>query len=257
MKNRKEAIIKSFSKMDIAMLELILDDSKTYQDATKEIFLQKLNDVFIEFKSSNDNSLIAFSGKCISDTCNKGCKGYSFVGNNSKNHTDFIFEEMETDYKDIYHCSHFKIDNPEIELSDDFPLFVLGDDKADFKPSVEYLAKAQQCVKAYEELACEGSIYTDKDDYLKWLKKHHKLYKSFEFPPLFEKPFRKFWKLYNDLIYFSAYIKFEDEAATANNEFDLFDTADEASLLKWLMNYDHMREELTLLPVEDLNTQKS
>ncbi len=28
------------------MLEILLDESKTYQDATKEIFIEKLNQVF-------------------------------------------------------------------------------------------------------------------------------------------------------------------------------------------------------------------
>ncbi len=95
MNSKKETILKSFSNMDIAMLEIILDDSRTYQDATKETFLQKLHEVFIKFKSNNDESLIPYSGKCVSGECNKGCKGYSFVGNNSSNHTDFIFEETE------------------------------------------------------------------------------------------------------------------------------------------------------------------
>ncbi len=133
MNSKKQAILKAFSLLDIDMLELLLDDSRTYQDGTKATFLQKLNAIFIRFKSSNADSLLLYTGECISEECYKGCRGYSFIGNNSHNHTDFIFEETKTDFNDIYHCSHFKLDNPEIELSNDFPLFILGDDKADFE----------------------------------------------------------------------------------------------------------------------------
>ena len=44
------------------MLDLLLDDDKTYQDATKEAFLNRLSQSFSEFKDSNDTKLIAIKG---------------------------------------------------------------------------------------------------------------------------------------------------------------------------------------------------
>ncbi len=256
MKNLKQAILQSLSNMDIGMLELILDDSRTYQDATKETFLQKLNEVFTKFKSGNDGSLIPYSGACVSDKCNKGCKGYSFVGNNSNNHTDFIFEETKTDFKDIYHCSHFKIDNPEIELGDDFSLYVLGDDKADFKPSIEYLAKVQLCGKAYDELVKDEITYLSKDDYTYWLQKHYDLYQTFDFPPLFYNIFYKFHSLYRRLNNIAAYLKFNNEALKAIEDYNSFDSGNEELLLKWLVKYEQLGDELSLLLVDCFHNEE-
>jgi hypothetical protein len=53
--------------MDIEMLELLLNDNQTYQDARKDAFLEKLKHAFDTFKSTNDTSLIALKGTCVSD----------------------------------------------------------------------------------------------------------------------------------------------------------------------------------------------
>ena len=110
--SKKETIISYFEKMDINMLELLLDDSKTYQDATKEMFLKKLELLFNDLKNNNDSFLTAYKGKCVSEKCmNSGCKGYSFVGNNSGKHLDLIFEEYKSEFFDIYHCSSLETSN--------------------------------------------------------------------------------------------------------------------------------------------------
>ena len=46
--------------MDITLLETLLDNNKTYQDALKEV-LRKVNKVFTEFKASGDTYLQAHS----------------------------------------------------------------------------------------------------------------------------------------------------------------------------------------------------
>jgi hypothetical protein len=40
--NPTASILKYISEMDAEMLSLILDDNKTYQEATKEVFIEKL-----------------------------------------------------------------------------------------------------------------------------------------------------------------------------------------------------------------------
>jgi len=91
------------------MLQLLLDDSKTYQNAPKNIFLNTLDKAFNKFRETKDTSLIAMRGKCCSKECpNTGCKGFSFVGNVSGKHLDLIFEDTETDYADIYQCHGFE-----------------------------------------------------------------------------------------------------------------------------------------------------
>lgn len=250
MKNIKETILESFSKMDMDMLGLILDDSRTYQDAKKEIFLMKLNDVFNKFKNANDNLLLAHSGKCFSDDCNKDCKGFSFIGNNSKNHVDFIFEENEIDFKDIYHCSNFKIDTPGVHLSDEISLIVSSDEKANFIPSIEYLARVQKCERAYSELIKNEITYISKNDYHYWLEKYHDLYKTFELPPLLYNAFDKFYTLYWQIEEISSYLKFNSEASKAIQEYNFLNIENEGLLLAWLIKYESLGTDLTLLLVD-------
>ncbi|MGL6269330.1 MAG: hypothetical protein ACRC2O_15460, partial [Chitinophagaceae bacterium] len=86
---KKETIIHYFEKMDIRMLDILLDDTKTYQNASKDIFLEKLALAFKKFKNINDTFLTSYKGICGSKVCpNKGCKGFSFVGNISGQHID-------------------------------------------------------------------------------------------------------------------------------------------------------------------------
>ena len=101
-KNKKQLIIESFQNMNLNMLEVLLDDNRTYQGASKEVFLKKISDAFHEFKSDGDTFLEAFNGVCTSNLCpNKGCKGYSFIGNMTNNHIDLIFEEEDEEIIEI------------------------------------------------------------------------------------------------------------------------------------------------------------
>lgn len=108
MTSKKQHIIHAITELDISKLEVLLDEDKTYQDTTKEMFISKLSEAFIKFKESKDDSLYFREGKCGSKLCkNRGCKGYTFIGNNSRLHMDLIFEESNNEIVDIYHCNDF------------------------------------------------------------------------------------------------------------------------------------------------------
>ena len=92
--NPTSSILKYMSEMDIEMLSLILDENKTYQDATKDVFLNKLKGAFETFKNEKDQKLNYYPGVCNSSECtNTGCKGYTFVGDTSGASLDLIFDE--------------------------------------------------------------------------------------------------------------------------------------------------------------------
>jgi len=101
-----------FTSMDIAKLRLHLKDEYTYQDTTKEIFLNEIESVFEAHRNSGDSELLIYEGACVgSKTCdNCGVKGYRFVGNHSKNYMDLLFEIEGDEIKDICDCMHFKTD---------------------------------------------------------------------------------------------------------------------------------------------------
>lgn len=108
----KKGFIAAFCKMDITKLGLILRDNKTYQDTSKSIFIEKLAELFKEYKTK-DTELLAYNGVCCSNRCdNTGKKGVLFIGNNSGRYTQLIIEESKEGFvNDVYFCYDFCANN--------------------------------------------------------------------------------------------------------------------------------------------------
>ena len=249
--SKKECIISSFEKMDLEMLELLLDDSNTYQDATKDVFLNKLTESFNEFRESNDTALIAVKGICTSNDCsNIGCAGYSFIGNNSKKHLDLIFNEVENDFTDIYNCSQFERSVFLENVNNQIYFFIKEDEKQNFSPSVEYLVKVQHCEIAYSELVRDEIVYITKEDYFYWLEKYKTIRKTIHFFPSY-KNFEKFYWLYERLNELAEFLMIETESKKAINEFEQLNTDCEILLLQWLVKYEEIYSDLILFSYLD------
>src|ERR1039458_4600241 len=121
----KEAFLYYMERMDIEMLDLILDDGITYYGVRKEVFLEKLGAAFVEFKKSNDSSLRTYKGKCGSDSCpNKGIKGCIFVGNSSRNHLELLIEESGTHIIDLSRCPSFEREKIDVELGKKISFYI-------------------------------------------------------------------------------------------------------------------------------------
>jgi hypothetical protein len=246
-KNKEDLIVESFQKMDSTMLEILLDESRTYQDATKEVFLEKLNEAFSNLRDNGDTLLSSNKGFCNSNECsNKGCKGYSFVGNKSKKHIDLIFEELDDEVKDIYHCSGFETIDKSVETGNLIYIDIAKDEKADFKPSIEFSIKSQKCNLAYEELNQYQNIVIDKDVYLTWLEKFYHLYESFELVPIFYAEFKNFYWLYSRINELKDFLKSNNSAKEAVSEFNSIDQNNETQLLKLLVKYETTLDNLTM-----------
>ena len=73
--------------MNLSLLDVLLDDDKTYHDTTKTIFLEKINSVFTFIKSYGNTKLHSFKGNCSTNcnTCKEHKKGnavdFDIVGN--------------------------------------------------------------------------------------------------------------------------------------------------------------------------------
>lgn len=246
-KSRKDLIVESIQKMDNNMLDVLLEESKTYQDASKDIFLEKLYDAFSNFRGYGDTNLLAYEGTCNSEDCpNSGCKGFSFLGNLSNNYIDFIFEEVGDDIKDIYQCFGFKAADKSVEPNEPVFVDIREDDKADFIPDVDYLILNQKCKEAQDELLQYENQIADRDIYSSWLLKHAELFSSFEESPLDFSEMEKFFTLYlrvSDLDDYIEYYFLESISFSENKEVNKMD---ELSLLNWLTKREGLAESFTL-----------
>ncbi|MEM8522293.1 hypothetical protein [Flavobacterium sp. PL12] len=115
LNTQANTVLHFFEKLDISMINSILDVSFTYQHFTKGDFIGKLDDAFNELLDAGDTYLTRHSGSCNSQSCNFNCKGYSFIGNNSNNYFDLIFDIKEGIVHDIYECSNFKCDEKNLK----------------------------------------------------------------------------------------------------------------------------------------------
>jgi hypothetical protein len=64
-------------------------------------------------KRLGDTGLEMYPGACIGCEKNKGCTGYSFVGNKTGNYMNVIIKADDNRVLDIFECSSFKSDGAE------------------------------------------------------------------------------------------------------------------------------------------------
>ena len=114
LSSQADAVIYFLQRLDIEMVNDILEDNRTYQDFEKAIFIHKLGDAFDEFIKFGDAFLNCYSGSCNSKLCNYKCRGFSFIGNHSGNYLDMIIEIKEGIVQDMYECSEFKMYGPSV-----------------------------------------------------------------------------------------------------------------------------------------------
>ena len=108
LKTQADTVIYFIERLDIDMVDAFLDNKKTYQDFEKSKFIKKFGIAFDEFINSGDTFLNKYSGFCNAEICNYKCKGFSFIGNSSKNYFDLIIDIEDGVVQDIYECTQFK-----------------------------------------------------------------------------------------------------------------------------------------------------
>ncbi len=251
---KKERILAAFERMDVGMLDILLDDDLQYQCSKKEVFLEKLSKMFTRLKSEDNTSLAARRGKCKSTECpNTGCSGYAFVANKSEKYISLIFEEQGDNFTDIYNCNDFVADGYELEKEGTYRhrgLFIDDDELADFVPSVDYLITSQKCQYAYEEIMEFGNQLINKEMYTDWVAKHFYLYDSlgniFSIPAAYNN-FADAYILFNR---FTEELKHIDPANEALTTLQHINSSNETEILPWLLKYEALKKELLGLEME-------
>lgn len=93
------------------MLDTFLNEPR-YQDMPKDRFIRKLALAFDKMKAEGNEELSRIPGTCGVDCGNKGCTGFSFVGDKTGNYINVIIEAKEGRVTDLYECSSFETGRP-------------------------------------------------------------------------------------------------------------------------------------------------
>lgn len=234
--NKKELILECFRKMDMRILSVALNDKQTYEHMEKDLFLEKLNQLFLLCKELGDTELIVCKGTCQSTLCSSaGCSGYSFTGNKSRNHFDLIFHESDDDVTNIFQCSDFKPSDTTIIQDQHLTFSVFEDEKAEFHPPVEYLIESQKCQQAIDEFHRYKQKVITTDVYLGWHEKYRDLYSEIVDHEDTYSEYNAFVALYNYVDILCGFVTIRGEAEKAIEEFRSLQS--EKELLLWLEEY--------------------
>jgi hypothetical protein len=105
----EEVLVEATRRMDINMFTEFAVYVEKYKDLKTPSFVKDLEKVFEKFKGFGDTQLEPNLGLC--GRCHKDCYGYIFVGNNSKNYINFLFEIKEIKMRELTECCEFKTIN--------------------------------------------------------------------------------------------------------------------------------------------------
>ena len=246
---KKETIVKAITEMDMVSLNLILDGNLTYQDATKEIFLSKLVEIFDEFKKSND-TLQSHSGKCGSKDCSNHDKnGMLFCSRNSGKHFNLIIEEDENEnIKDLYYCNVFKcnFEDKANKKGKSLEILIYEDEKANFKPSSHYNYINTTSLKAISDLSNFKDETISKNELLDWIQEYSDFYGSMSIFNFRYKNEHKFYKIYRRADDLKKYLILEEDCIKAMWLYDTLLEDNEMNLIKWLAEHEHLKDEMIL-----------
>lgn len=241
-----QTILAAFAQMDIEKLRFYLKDDYSYQDTTKEIFLNEVANIFKAHKNSGDTELLIYTGKCSNGECaNCGKGGYRFIGNNTKNYTDFIFIEQGDDIQDIFNCETFETIIDAGELNSRASIFINEDDQISFNKTPEYWAKVNAAKAAYDEMITIPPREVDFEDIQYWLSKHNFTFTNIGGFDLFQPtmkwtPFTSLYEELNELIKYS--VNYHNDLKLANQTLE--EIRDEERLLDWLLTYENLFQEM-------------
>lgn len=94
------------AKKDWTNVSALLRDHITYQDVSKEHFLNCLSEAVDSLSNYGFDELELIEGKC--NGCYAGCFGYTILNPETRNYIDLVFEGDEELIADIYECTLFE-----------------------------------------------------------------------------------------------------------------------------------------------------
>lgn len=240
--SKLDHIISAFSTMNISSLKILLDDFKTYQNVTKETFLEKLEKTFTLQKKMGDDHFIAYPEK--HNSTNNHYKNdekisYRFVGNTSRNYVDFAFELSCQNISDIYNSYDYTTDEVIENLEDKIQFYFYMDEAANFIKTPEYLIKINRALAAFSEISTIPPKVLDFEQLSGLIDKYAFLYQSIgKYDALnFAMKWTAFACLYSDLKKIKDFLDSNcKQIQIANKEYKTLKT--EQNYIDWIVKYE-------------------
>ncbi len=229
-----EIFLEIIREMNIDLLQVFLDDDKSYMNVPKQLFIEQLSIRFHLLKSKGIDHFSNISkGTC--QKCFKGCSGYSFL-TNTNDYLDLLIIEKDNDIEDIFQCSELKNDNTLLKEKKIYMSFK-KDLHVNYIPTAIQQTKIKNIQQAeFEFKKFENTIITF-DDLEIWVNKWAKLFSSVKGMNWNYKFVCSFIHIYFSVkdILLLKYDK--DLAQKALSDFELFNVSDEQKLINWLLKY--------------------
>lgn len=219
---QKEAFLFYLSQMDMEMLDLVLPDHLTYFGVRKGIFLERLSSRLKQFQLAGEKLPFRIHQKDpMSHVYYLRCSVIEFE-------QEFVIEDLEGEIVSI--DSSLVVDSEEeLEALHCLELYFGIDERADFRPTVDYSITLHHCTNAFEELVNQHTLLLDDDKIKLWNKKHSTLYKNVK-NQVFMFQWNDFRHLYQLMTYLSDVIACSTAAKIAVMEFD---ASDSAAIQRW------------------------
>ena len=115
-KTQLESVLFHIQNMEIDKASEFFDENREFEYFSKLIFFANLKNMVELFSQNGDTFLNINSGQCGDCEChNESGNGYRFIGNQTGNYMDFIFEMEGENVVAFYDCPSFNVsgDSPQ------------------------------------------------------------------------------------------------------------------------------------------------
>lgn len=232
--SKTETVVKAIEKMNIDLLDLILNTNKSYMDVSKEQFLSKLSSEFGKLKNKGITEFNNVSkGNC--QKCYKDYSGYTFSTKNN-DYLDLLFLEKENEITDIIQCTKF---NNEDKLTKENNIFLYfkKDYRINYKPTSKLSFEQIEIEKAELEFKEFENQIIDLKTLENWKNKWSELFNSVRYKIIDYSFVPSFISTYSNTQQILFLKKEKYLAEKALTEFNNFEISEHKKLINWLLKF--------------------
>lgn len=222
-KDPLQNMMNAICNMDVEGLKMALPDDELYFEMSKNTFLDKISQIFDDLKIRGNTCFSVHPGHCKSSICsNKGCNGFAFVSDFTKEHISIVIHYKEGIFDDWSHCHNMSTNTIILDDEKNIKIQVWNEDRRDFEASDDFLQTISDVKQAKILLSELSNPAINKASFILWLNRYENQFlNSFYFRNYKFKYFRSFssfGQLFSILTDLGKIVKHETEIIKTLNE---------------------------------------